>query len=86
MNENPAITDPEFAQFQKLIYKIAGISLADSKQVLLVGRLGRRLKHYGMASFTEYYRSRPSIGCPDARRSEKRDGTGDAQDRGNDRR
>jgi hypothetical protein len=40
-NENPEITDAEFAQFQKLIYKIAGISLADSKKVLLVGRLGR---------------------------------------------
>jgi len=56
MIENPKITVAEFAQFQRLIYKIAGISLADSKQVLLMGRLGRRLKHYGFASFGEYYR------------------------------
>ena len=42
-NDHPDISNAEFAQFQKLIYKIAGISLADSKKVLLVGRLGRRL-------------------------------------------
>ncbi len=56
MIESLEITNAEFGQFQRLIYKIAGISMADSKQVLLVGRLGRRLKHYGMDSFSEYYR------------------------------
>lgn len=56
MIEQPSITDAEFAQFQRLIYKIAGISLADSKKVLLVGRLGRRLKHYGLSTFGEYFR------------------------------
>lgn len=55
-NDNPDISDAEFAQFQRLIYKIAGISLADSKKVLLVGRLGRRLKHFKLGSFGEYYR------------------------------
>ncbi|MBP9712874.1 MAG: protein-glutamate O-methyltransferase CheR [Sterolibacterium sp.] len=50
------ISQPEFKQFQSLIYKIAGISLADSKQVLLVGRLGRRLRHYGHNSYAEYYK------------------------------
>lgn len=50
------ITDQEFAQFQKLIYKIAGISLSDAKKVLLVGRLGKRLKHYNFETFTQYYR------------------------------
>jgi chemotaxis protein methyltransferase CheR len=55
-NDHPDITNAEFAQFQKLIYKIAGISLADSKKVLLVGRLGRRLKHLNLSSFSEYYR------------------------------
>lgn len=63
MIESPSITDAEFAQFQKLIYKIAGISLADSKQVLLVGRLGRRLKHYGLGTFAEYYRMVSSAGA-----------------------
>ena len=37
-----AITDQEFKLFQQLIYKIAGISLSDSKKVLLVGRLQKR--------------------------------------------
>jgi len=55
-NEHPDISNAEFAQFQRLIYKIAGISLADSKKVLLVGRLGRRLKHFNLSSFGEYYR------------------------------
>lgn len=55
-NDNPDISNAEFARFQKLIYKIAGISLADTKKVLLVGRLGRRLKHFKLSSFGEYYR------------------------------
>lgn len=53
--DNPTITDQEFARFQALIYKIAGIQLSDAKKVLVVGRLSRRLKHYGMASFNQYY-------------------------------
>ena len=51
-----AITDQEFALFQKLIYKIAGISLSDAKKVLLVGRLGKRLKQYNFSTFSQYYR------------------------------
>ncbi|HQX06773.1 MAG TPA: protein-glutamate O-methyltransferase CheR [Zoogloea sp.] len=51
-----AITDQEFALFQRLIYKIAGISLSDAKKVLLVGRLSKRLKHYGFPTFSQYYR------------------------------
>ena len=50
------ITDQEFALFQRLIYKIAGISLSDSKKILLVGRLTRRLKQYDFGTFTQYYR------------------------------
>ncbi len=64
-NGNPDISDAEFAQFQKLIYKIAGISLADTKKVLLVGRLGRRLKHHGLSSFAEYHRLVASGAEPD---------------------
>jgi hypothetical protein len=54
--ENAEISTAEFAQFQRLIYKIAGISLADSKKILLAGRLGKRLRHLGLSSFGEYYR------------------------------
>ncbi|WP_319244847.1 protein-glutamate O-methyltransferase CheR [uncultured Propionivibrio sp.] len=50
------ITAQEFALFQRLIYKIAGISLSDAKRVLLVGRLSRRLRHYGLDTFSQYYR------------------------------
>ena len=50
------ITDQEFALFQRLIYKIAGISLSDAKKILLVGRLTRRLRVYDFATFTQYYR------------------------------
>jgi chemotaxis protein methyltransferase CheR len=60
-----AITDEEYAAFQRLIYKLAGISLSDAKRILLVGRLGRRLNHYGFATYTEYYRMLASGQHPD---------------------
>lgn len=53
---NTAITDQEFALFQRLIYKIAGINLSDAKKVLLVGRLSKRLKAHNLESFGQYYR------------------------------
>jgi chemotaxis protein methyltransferase CheR len=51
-----AITNQEFALFQRLIYKIAGISLSDAKKVLLVGRLQKRLRHYQFDTYSQYYR------------------------------
>jgi chemotaxis protein methyltransferase CheR len=59
------ITDQEFGLFQRLIYKIAGISLSDAKKVLLVGRLTRRLSAYGLSTFSEYYRMLASGNHPD---------------------
>ena len=59
------ITQQEFVLFQRLIYKIAGISLSDAKQVLLVGRLSKRLKQYGLSTFTEYYRMLASGDYPE---------------------
>ena len=50
------ITDAEFAQFQKLIFQIAGISLSDRKKDLVTVRLTRRLDHFGFATFAQYYR------------------------------
>ncbi len=50
------ITNAEYAQFQQLIHKIAGISMSDSKRTLLVGRLGRRLRHHKMSSYSDYYK------------------------------
>jgi chemotaxis protein methyltransferase CheR len=60
-----AISDQEFGLFQRLIYKIAGISLADSKKVLLVGRLQKRLQHYQLESFSQYYRMLAKGESPD---------------------
>lgn len=59
------ITDQEFGLFQRLIYKIAGISLSDAKKVLLVGRLTRRLSQYELASFGDYYRMLASGNFPE---------------------
>lgn len=50
------VSDQEFAQFRKLIYQLAGINMADSKKPLLAGRLSRRLRHYGLESFSAYYK------------------------------
>jgi chemotaxis protein methyltransferase CheR len=64
MNRPTEITQAEFTKFQQLIYKIAGISLSDSKQVLLVGRLGRRLRHHGLDNYTDYYKLVDNGGSP----------------------
>ena len=50
------ITDDEFRGFQALVQAETGIQLPDSKRALLVGRLARRLRELGLASFGDYYR------------------------------
>jgi len=52
----PALGPSEFARFQALIYREAGIRLSDCKQALLVGRLSRRLRELGVRSFGAYWR------------------------------
>lgn len=49
------ITEPEFQKFKKLIYDLAGITLSDAKRALIVSRLSKRLHHYKLNSFSEYY-------------------------------
>jgi chemotaxis protein methyltransferase CheR len=49
------ITDEEFARYQTLINREAGIWLAPVKKALLVGRLARRLRELGMASYGAYF-------------------------------
>lgn len=46
----------EFAAFQRLIQREAGIFLSDVKKALLVGRLSRRLRELGLTSFAAYRR------------------------------
>ena len=50
------ISDQEFALFQALVLKEAGIYLSEMKKALLVGRLTRRLRELGLRSFGDYYR------------------------------
>ncbi len=55
-SEIQPITDREFALFQGLIHRLAGIHLVPAKKALLVRRLARRLRELSLTSFTAYYR------------------------------
>lgn len=46
----------EFRQFKTWIYEAAGISLADHKHALVMGRLSPRLRHYQLPTHGEYFR------------------------------
>ena len=50
------LTDLEFAHFQRFIYDAAGITLSDSKKILVKGRLSKRLDYWKLNSFSEYLR------------------------------
>jgi len=50
------ITDIEFQKFKSLIYNLAGITLSAGKKALVVSRLSKRLRHYELQSFGQYYR------------------------------
>lgn len=50
------ITEKDFLRFQELIHRVSGIWLTYAKSALLVGRLSKRLRHLGLATFSEYYR------------------------------
>ena len=64
MNE-ASLRDQEFTQFQEMIYRIAGISLSSSKKPLVSGRLAKRLKHYRLSSYGEYFKLLTSGSNPD---------------------
>jgi len=49
------ISDAEFQQLREFIYTHTGIALSDHKRALVYARLGRRLRHYGLESFADYY-------------------------------
>jgi len=51
-----AITDQEFAQFQKFIFESAGITLSPAKKALVSGRLARRLDLHNSGSYGDYFR------------------------------
>lgn len=47
-------TDQDFELVRQVIYKKAGISLADSKKQMVYSRLARRLRAHGLTSFQAY--------------------------------
>ena len=49
------LTDEEFKRFCGLIYRTAGIRIADTKRVLIENRVRRRLRATGIKTFSEYY-------------------------------
>ena len=52
----PVLKDKEFTLFQQLIYETAGIHMSNAKKALVSGRLAKRIKHFGLASYEEYFR------------------------------
>lgn len=49
------ISDKEFAQFQRFIFELAGISLSPAKKPLVCGRLGKRLRFHNLSTYSEYF-------------------------------
>jgi len=52
---NYNITDGEFNLFRDFIYQQAGINLSDEKKTLVTSRLSKRLRHYSLKSFQDYF-------------------------------
>lgn len=50
-----AISDTEFAKFQRFIHEEAGITLSLAKKPLVCGRLGKRLSQHQFTSYTQYF-------------------------------
>ncbi len=50
----PALSDHEFAHFQRFIYEAAGITLSASKKALVSGRLAKRLQQFELTSYGQY--------------------------------
>ena len=57
------ISSADFDRFRRLLYEHSGIHLADNKQPLLIGRLGRRLRELGLDSYADYYQRVTQPGC-----------------------
>lgn len=60
-----SITDTEFAHFQRFIFDAAGISMADAKKALVMGRLSKRLIKYDLDSFGKYFQLLASGSYPE---------------------
>ncbi len=50
------LSDQDFGEFQRLLYRLAGISISPAKKALVSGRLAKRLKHHSLDSYRDYLR------------------------------
>jgi len=48
------ITDPEFLRLRRFFEGASGIRLADTKKVLVCGRLSKRLRHHNLNCYRDY--------------------------------
>ncbi len=53
---NPVLSDETFALFRELIHRETGIFMRESKKVLIVNRLRKRIRETGADNFEAYYR------------------------------
>ena len=49
------ISAKEFEAFRRFIYDEAGINLGEGKQTLVASRLGKRLRHYSLEKYQDYF-------------------------------
>jgi len=49
------LTEQEYEKFCGLIYRVAGIRIAENKRVMIGNRVRRRLRATGITSFSDYY-------------------------------
>ena len=49
------LTDGEYQKYCELIYRVAGIRIADNKRVMVSNRVRRRLRATGISTFAEYH-------------------------------
>jgi len=50
-----SLSDEEFEKLRDLVYKISGISLANTKKELVISRFSKRVKALKLNSFSDYY-------------------------------
>ncbi len=56
LTNNFELSNAEFEQFRKIIYRNTGIYLSSKKKTLLISRLSKRLRALNLADFSQYYR------------------------------
>ena len=49
------LTDAEYQKYCELIYRVAGIRIAENKRIMIGNRVRRRLRATGVLSFAQYY-------------------------------